>query len=130
MRNVRRCRRRLYLRAPLAYLVLEVRGFREETWAAKSPELVVSSAHREVESELETALMRQAEDRAYRLGQLRDVMVIVPLIENTLDDGVWKLLQNKQETEDDVVESVRSALPGELAMSVDAANAHLLLEAA
>lgn len=76
------------------------------------------------------ALMRQAEDRAYRLGQLRDVMVIVPLIENTLDDGVWKLLQNKQETEDDVVESVRSALPGELAMSVDAANAHLLLEAA
>jgi SNF2 family DNA or RNA helicase len=74
--------------------------------------------------------MRQAEDRAYRLGQLRDVMVIVPLIENTFDDGVLKLLHNKHETEDDVVESVRSALPGELAMSVDAANAHLLLEAA
>ncbi|WP_082876873.1 DEAD/DEAH box helicase [Hydrogenophaga crassostreae] len=73
------------------------------------------------------ALMRQAEDRAYRLGQLRDVMVIVPLIENTLDDGVWKLLQSKQETEDDVVESVRAALPDELAHAVESANASLLL---
>ena len=53
-----------------------------------------------------------------------------PLIENTLDDGVWKLLQSKQETEDDVVESVRAALPGELASAVNAANAALLLEAA
>lgn len=76
------------------------------------------------------ALMRQAEDRAYRLGQLRNVMVIVPLIENTLDDGVWRLLQNKQETEDDVVESVRSALPSELAAAVDSGNARHLLEAA
>ncbi|MEZ5706010.1 MAG: hypothetical protein R3E56_21935 [Burkholderiaceae bacterium] len=76
------------------------------------------------------ALIRQAEDRAYRLGQLRDVMVIVPLIKNTLDDGVWKLLQSKQETEDDVVESVRSALPEELGRSVAASNAALLLEAA
>ncbi len=76
------------------------------------------------------ALMRQAEDRAYRLGQLRNVMVIVPLIENTLDDGVWRLLQSKQETEDDVVESVRAALPGELGKAVNAANAALLLEAA
>jgi hypothetical protein len=74
------------------------------------------------------ALMRQAEDRAYRLGQLRDVMVIVPLIENTIDDGVWKLLQSKQETEDDVVESVRSALPGPLAQAVDDSTAQLLLE--
>ena len=73
------------------------------------------------------ALMRQAEDRAYRLGQLRDVMVIVPLIENTLDDGVWMLLQSKQETEDDVVESVRAALPDELAHAVEFANASLLL---
>ena len=76
------------------------------------------------------ALMRQAEDRAYRLGQLRDVMVIVPLIENTLDDGVWKLLQSKQETEDDVVESVRTALPEELGCAVDASNAPLLLQEA
>jgi SNF2 family DNA or RNA helicase len=74
------------------------------------------------------ALMRQAEDRAYRLGQLRDVMVIVPLIESTIDDGVWKLLQSKQETEDDVVESVRSALPGPLAQAVDDSTAQLLLE--
>ena len=57
-------------------------------------------------------------------------MVIVPLIENTLDDGVWKLLQSKQETEDDVVESVRTALPEELGCAVDASNAPLLLQEA
>jgi SNF2 family DNA or RNA helicase len=60
------------------------------------------------------AVMRQAEDRAYRLGQLRDVFVIVPLIENTLDDGLWKLLTSKQETESDVVDSVCTALPSDL----------------
>lgn len=76
------------------------------------------------------ALMRQAEDRAYRLGQKRNVIVIVPLIERTLDDGIWKLLDAKQETERDVVEAVRSALPGELAGAVDAANVGRLVQAA
>lgn len=52
------------------------------------------------------ALMRQAEDRAYRLGQLRDVTVIVPLIPKTIDEAVWKILENKRETEMDVVEAV------------------------
>jgi SNF2 family DNA or RNA helicase len=74
--------------------------------------------------------MRQAEDRAYRMGQKRDVIVIVPLIERTLDDGVWRLLQSKQATEDDVVESVRSALPEALANSMDVVATRLLLEAA
>ncbi len=76
------------------------------------------------------ALMRQAEDRAYRLGQKRNVMVIVPLIEKTLDDGVWKLLQSKQETEDDVVEAVKSALPRELRSGMDARSARALLQGA
>lgn len=52
------------------------------------------------------ALMRQAEDRAYRLGQQRDVMVIVPLIPDTIDEAVWKILEGKRETEMDVVEAV------------------------
>lgn len=56
------------------------------------------------------ALMRQAEDRAYRLGQLRDVIVIVPLIPNTVDEQVWQLLANKTELEQDVVEAVRAQL--------------------
>lgn len=56
------------------------------------------------------ALMRQAEDRAYRLGQKRNVIVVVPLIPKTLDEGVWDLLSSKQETENDVIDSVRSAL--------------------
>jgi hypothetical protein len=58
------------------------------------------------------ALMRQAEDRAYRMGQCRDVRVIVPIIENTLDQGIWSLLTSKQEMESDVVEAnVIAALP-------------------
>nr|WP_276607173.1 C-terminal helicase domain-containing protein [Alcaligenes faecalis] len=52
------------------------------------------------------ALMRQAEDRAYRMGQQRDVMVIVPLIPDTIDEAVWKILEGKRETEIDVVEAV------------------------
>jgi SNF2 family DNA or RNA helicase len=57
------------------------------------------------------ALMRQAEDRAYRLGQKRNVIVIVPLIPKTIDDQVWALLQSKRETEVEVVEAVKFALP-------------------
>jgi hypothetical protein len=57
------------------------------------------------------ALMRQAEDRAYRLGQKRDVFVIVPLIPKTVDEQVWQLLANKTELEQDVVEAVRAQLP-------------------
>lgn len=58
------------------------------------------------------ALMRQAEDRAYRMGQKRDVRVIIPIVENTLDQGIWSLLTSKQEMESDVVEAnVIAALP-------------------
>ena len=60
------------------------------------------------------ALMRQAEDRAYRLGQKRDVIVIVPLIPKTIDDGVWELQSRKRATEEEVVEAVTSALPGQM----------------
>lgn len=52
------------------------------------------------------ALMRQAEDRAYRLGQKRDVIVIVPIIPNTIDEAVWEILESKREKETDVVEAV------------------------
>ncbi|MCR6480956.1 DEAD/DEAH box helicase [Variovorax sp. ZS18.2.2] len=58
------------------------------------------------------ALMRQAEDRAYRLGQKRDVFVIVPLVPKTIDDGVWQLLANKRTTEEEVVDAVKSSMLG------------------
>jgi superfamily II DNA or RNA helicase len=57
------------------------------------------------------ALMRQAEDRAYRLGQRRDVFVIVPLVAGTIDEQVWQLLSAKAALEQDVVEAVRASLP-------------------
>lgn len=57
------------------------------------------------------AQMRQAEDRAYRLGQRRDVLVLVPLVAGTIDEAVWRLLESKRETEMDVVEAVRQQLP-------------------
>jgi SNF2 family DNA or RNA helicase len=56
------------------------------------------------------ALKRQAEDRAYRLGQKRDVFVIVPLIPNTIDEQVHQLLEVKTALEQDVVEAVRAKL--------------------
>jgi len=56
------------------------------------------------------ALKRQSEDRAYRLGQRRDVFVIVPLIPKTIDEQVHQLLLNKAEIESGVVEAVQAAL--------------------
>lgn len=51
------------------------------------------------------ALLRQAEDRAYRLGQTRDVYVIIPIIPHTIDEQVWKLLGSKRVLEEDVIEA-------------------------
>ncbi len=56
-------------------VVYEVRGFREETWTVKSPELAVSSAHYEVESALETALMAEADAIVTLSGEMRDRLV-------------------------------------------------------
>jgi hypothetical protein len=57
------------------------------------------------------ALMRQAEDRAYRHGQRRDVIVIVPIIAGTIDEQILALLESKSDIEADVVESaVRAQL--------------------
>ena len=56
-------------------VVYEVRGFREETWTVKSPELAASSAHYEVESTLETALMREADAIVTLSDEMRDRLV-------------------------------------------------------
>ncbi len=58
------------------------------------------------------ALMRQAEDRAYRMGQKRNVIVKVPLVPKTIDERVWELLGSKRETEVEVVEAVKESLQG------------------
>ena len=62
--------------------------------------------------------MRQAEDRAYRLGQKRDVLVLVPVIPGTIDEGVLKLQENKRTTEVEVIEAAKSALPSEQKLEV------------
>lgn len=56
------------------------------------------------------ALMRQAEDRAYRNGQKRNVIVIVLLILGTIDEQIHALLDSKQTLEHEVVEVVRAHL--------------------
>ncbi|MCB1053854.1 MAG: SWF/SNF helicase family protein, partial [Acidobacteria bacterium] len=57
------------------------------------------------------ALQRQAEDRAYRNGQRRDVIVLLPIIAETIDEQILALLESKTELEQDVVESaVRARL--------------------
>ncbi|BDR09313.1 DEAD/DEAH box helicase [Comamonas thiooxydans] len=65
------------------------------------------------------ALMRQAEDRAYRLGQIRDVLVLVPIIQGTIDEGVLQLQENKHTTEMEVVEAAKKALPGQQRAAVE-----------
>lgn len=52
------------------------------------------------------ARMRQAEDRACRLGQKRDVLVLVPVIPGTIDEGVLALQENKRTTEEEVIEEM------------------------
>lgn len=56
------------------------------------------------------ALKRQAEDRAYRSGQTRDVFVIIPLVVGTIDERCMALLDAKREIEVAVVESNREAV--------------------
>jgi hypothetical protein len=51
------------------------------------------------------ALKRQAEDRAYRSGQTRDVLVIVPLVAGTIDEQIFALLDSKREIEVAIIES-------------------------
>jgi superfamily II DNA or RNA helicase len=53
------------------------------------------------------ALKRQAEDRAYRSGQKRDVFVIIPLVAETIDEQIFALLDSKREIEVALVESNR-----------------------
>jgi SNF2 family DNA or RNA helicase len=57
------------------------------------------------------AMKRQAEDRAYRIGQKRDVIVIVPVVPGTIDEQILALLDSKSEIEASVVEgAVRAQL--------------------
>ncbi|WP_152606694.1 DEAD/DEAH box helicase [Aquabacterium sp. NJ1] len=56
------------------------------------------------------ALKRQAEDRAYRSGNTRDVFVIIPVVAKTIDEQVNALLSAKEVIEKDLVESVRRAI--------------------
>jgi SWI/SNF-related matrix-associated actin-dependent regulator 1 of chromatin subfamily A len=45
----------------------------------------------------------QAEDRAYRQGQMKDVLVYYPIFENTIEQIVYNILQRKQEVIDQVM---------------------------
>lgn len=56
------------------------------------------------------ALKRQAEDRAYRSGQTRDVFVIVPLVAGTIDEQIFALLDSKHEIEVAIVEANRRSI--------------------
>ena len=56
------------------------------------------------------ALKRQAEDRAYRSGNTKDVFVITPILEGTIDEQIHRLLDSKREIEVSIVEANRSAV--------------------
>lgn len=49
-------------------------------------------------------LQEQAEDRAYRNGQLHLVVVKIPLVENTIDQKLWQMLIDKRQLAQDLIE--------------------------
>jgi len=49
------------------------------------------------------ALLKQAEDRAFRNGQRRVVFVKIPLVEETLDIDLWQMIRFKNEIGTDIV---------------------------
>jgi len=51
------------------------------------------------------ALKRQAEDRAWRNGQKRPVTVIIPLVPDTIDDDLYRLLEAKTDIENDLIDA-------------------------
>lgn len=51
------------------------------------------------------ALQAQAEDRAYRNGQLRSVFVLIPLVESSIDQHLWQMLEGKHALASDLVET-------------------------
>jgi superfamily II DNA or RNA helicase len=51
------------------------------------------------------ALKNQAEDRAYRNGQTKHVIVRIPLIAETVDEGIYSLIQHKASVADAVIET-------------------------
>ncbi|EPN54601.1 SNF2-like protein, partial [Pseudomonas syringae pv. actinidiae ICMP 19094] len=64
-------------------------------------------------------LQDQAEDRAYRNGQLRMVVVKIPLAEDTIDQQLWQMLMDKRALASDLIdpeaeEKSKMALANEL----------------
>ncbi|QNM95483.1 DEAD/DEAH box helicase [Chitinimonas koreensis] len=49
------------------------------------------------------ALLEQAEDRAYRLGQQRLVIVKIPLVEDSIDGMLWELLKHKKQVATEII---------------------------
>lgn len=49
----------------------------------------------------------QAEDRAHRMGQEREVSVLIPLFANTIDYDLWEIVEFKRQLVDDVIEQRR-----------------------
>jgi len=68
------------------------------------------------------ALKDQAEDRAYRNGQLRLVIVKIPLMENTIDQDLWEMLKHKKGIATEILdpEEAEAAAMAELANRISA----------
>lgn len=63
------------------------------------------------------ALQDQAEDRAYRNGQLRPVIVKIPLIDESIDQGLWAMLAAKRAVARDLIEPEDAVEKAQLALA-------------
>lgn len=69
------------------------------------------------------ALKEQAEDRAYRNGQQRLVIVKIPLLDRTIDNDLWEMLRHKKSIATDILnpdEAEQQAMQAFAASSVAA----------
>jgi SNF2 family DNA or RNA helicase len=66
------------------------------------------------------ALQDQAKDRAYRNGQLRMVVVKIPLVEDSIYQGLWEMLAAKRAVARDLIDP--TDLDESRAMAVAAAK--------
>ena len=66
------------------------------------------------------ATLQQAEDRAHRIGQTRDVNVYYLLGKGTLDDAIWPLVSKKLDIVGKAIDGVRNTVMGATPMDAPA----------
>ena len=72
---------------------------------------------------MDPALKEQAEDRAYRNGQQRLVIVKIPLLDRSIDNDLWEMLRHKKSIATDILNPDEARQQAMQALAVRVTNA-------